>query len=381
MSLRLLALLALLHVPSAAATPGYGRAATVEPSSLEREMAASLPKGASIDPALSLAARELAQRALTADDLASVIDPKALRLSLARAGAVAPEVAPLIARGPRARALAHLANVPHGSKEPMRHGIGAVEKATGEVALVVLSAPDRLRLDPFPVQVEVGSVHVLSGQVHSPLQRGEIHLRTPAGTPASLPTAAKGRGSFSAPVTFAVPGAYTLEVIGHGPKGPVVAAILEVFAGEAPPSEPETPRRRGPMPEGVEAAEGWTVGAINGLRKEKGLGPLAVDEVLARVARRYAEELLATGEFAHRSRISGDLSDRLEAVGYRFTAAGENLGQAPDVILAHQSILDSPGHLANVLSPKWKAMGIGVAQKGTGNDRTVILVQVFATRR
>lgn len=373
-----LVVVALLNTP-AASPPVYGNPPAVAASPLEKQLTATLPKGAIVDPALSRAAREIAGRALSASELSTATDPTALRLALARAGAVAPEVAPMIAKGSRHKALEHMAGAQREQKGPTRYGVGAAE---GEaVALVILSAPDRLSLDPFPVQVEVGSVHVFSGKLRAPLHEREIYVRTPGGTPTRLATGGKAP-AFTVPISFAVPGAYTLEVLGHGPRGPEVAAILEVFAGQAIPLAGEGPKREeGAVPVGIAQGEAWTASAINRMRKEKKLPALRVDPTLQKVARRYAEELLATGEFAHRSRLSGDLSDRLGAAGYRFRAAGENLGQAPDVVSAHHTIVDSPGHLANLLSTKWEAMGVGVAEGGSGKEKTVILVEVFASPR
>lgn len=358
-------------------TPVYGKAHPPDPSSLEKEIASALPGRTKLDGALTLAARDLASRALATTDLTTVTDPTALRLALARAGAVAPEVAPTVVKGPPARILEHLRKTPI----PLagRVGIGAVVEGPS-TAVVILSAPDRLVLDPFPVQVEVGSVHRLSGRLEPPLHQGEVYVRSPGGTPARLSTGGRG-AEFSVPIAFAARGRYTLEVIGNGPRGPEVAAILEVFADEEIPSDVPMENRE-PSPLGPAEGEAWTAAAINEMRQGRNLRPLRVDPLLGKVARRYAEEILATGEFAHRSRISGELSDRLRAAGVRFSRAGENLGQAPDVAGAHRSIVDSPGHLAHLLSPTWEAMGIGVARGRLPNGReTVILVEVFTSAR
>ncbi len=67
--------------------------------------------------------------------------------------------------------------------------------------------------------------------------------------------------------------------------------------------------------------------------------------------------------------------DRMRDGGVRFITAGENLALAQTVSIAHKGLMDSPGHRANILSPHYSPVGIGVAQ---GGRHGTMLTQKFA---
>ncbi|MBI3380168.1 CvpA family protein [Candidatus Gottesmanbacteria bacterium] len=56
--------------------------------------------------------------------------------------------------------------------------------------------------------------------------------------------------------------------------------------------------------------------------------------------------------------------DRMDKAGIHFTSAGENLALAPNVELAHQGLMNSPGHRRNILSPDFGKVGIGAIDGG-----------------
>jgi uncharacterized protein YkwD len=49
----------------------------------------------------------------------------------------------------------------------------------------------------------------------------------------------------------------------------------------------------------------------------------------------------------------------------KYSQAGENLALAPDVEIAHNGLMNSPGHRANILTPEFKKVGIGCLAGGT----------------
>jgi len=370
-----LALALLLAVP-VAAPAAYGRSEAAALDPLGTEVAAAVravwKEAPQVDAALSRAAAAIAAEVAAGLPLDQAVRPEPLRLSLARAGAVAPEVGPVLVRAnSREGALRRIRERLAGEPRTEKVGIGAVERG-GTTAVVVLRAPHRVELDPFPVQVAIGTPHRLTGTLIQPLARPRVFQTPPSGAPVEQRTHVEGR-RFAAVVHFAKKGRYTLEVLAEGPSGPTVAAILEVWAGEAPPDRVALPQEE-PEPATVAGQEALAARLANELRQSRGLPPLRIDPVLGRVARAYAEELLRTGHFAHHSPTSGALADRLRRAGWAWRGAGENLAQAPTVRQAHQSTVASPGHLANLVQPAWTHAGFGVA-RGEG---TVVLVQVFA---
>jgi len=56
--------------------------------------------------------------------------------------------------------------------------------------------------------------------------------------------------------------------------------------------------------------------------------------------------------------------DRMRQGGARFRAAGENIALAPTVEVAHNGLMNSPGHRENILNPAFGRVGIGVEDGG-----------------
>lgn len=105
---------------------------------------------------------------------------------------------------------------------------------------------------------------------------------------------------------------------------------------------------------------------VNEERQRRGLAPLTLDPQLQAIAREHSREMLELGYFSHVSPVSGSPADRLQAAGIRYTVAGENLAYAPTVEIAHRSFMQSSGHRANILSPDFQRIGIGVIVSPTG---------------
>lgn len=103
---------------------------------------------------------------------------------------------------------------------------------------------------------------------------------------------------------------------------------------------------------------------LNRARAAEGLPPLAADPELAAVAREHSRDMFARGYFSHLSPEGRDPSARLRAGGVRFLVAGENLALAGTIATAHQGLMDSPGHRANILRPAFGRVGIGVLDGG-----------------
>lgn len=111
-------------------------------------------------------------------------------------------------------------------------------------------------------------------------------------------------------------------------------------------------------------AEARLLQLLNAERQRAGLRPLDPDPLLTAAARAHARDMLAQGYFAHVDLAGRTPADRARAAGVRFAVAGENLALAPTVELAHRGLMDSPGHRANILSPLYTRVGIGVADGG-----------------
>lgn len=125
-------------------------------------------------------------------------------------------------------------------------------------------------------------------------------------------------------------------------------------------------------------AEAGVADGMSAARSSHGLGPLAVDGDLARVARDWSRRMRDDYE------STGDASDALghnpavyDQIPQDYTRAAENVafrsGGASEGALARALVdgwMDSPGHRDNILGP-FTAAGVGLAQASDGT--------VFAT--
>lgn len=103
---------------------------------------------------------------------------------------------------------------------------------------------------------------------------------------------------------------------------------------------------------------------VNGERKKHGLKPLKADPELTVVARAHSNDMLLKGYFAHESPDGRSPFDRMRDANVSFTTAGENLALAQTLEIAHNNLMNSPGHRANILHPSFGRLGIGVMDAG-----------------
>jgi uncharacterized protein YkwD len=119
-----------------------------------------------------------------------------------------------------------------------------------------------------------------------------------------------------------------------------------------------------------EDAEEEVLRLLNAARAEAGLDPVERRDDVREVARAHSHDMYVRGYFAHETpecREEGrdaegctDPFDRMQAAGITYNVAGENLALAPSPQQAHDGLMRSPGHRANILNPDFTHVGIGV---------------------
>jgi len=112
------------------------------------------------------------------------------------------------------------------------------------------------------------------------------------------------------------------------------------------------------------AGERQLVELINQERAQAGQPPLAVDERLTQAARRHTELLVQHAALSHQFVGEPTLDVRLADERLRSDRQAENVAQEMDVAGVHAVLMNSPPHRANILSPKYNAVGVGVMQSG-----------------
>lgn len=91
--------------------------------------------------------------------------------------------------------------------------------------------------------------------------------------------------------------------------------------------------------------------------------PLSVSRKLNDAAAAHARDMLRRKYFEHRGSDGSQPRDRVLRAGYKFRLTGENIALGPES--AEEVVagwLDSPGHCANIMEPRFREIGIGVAR-------------------
>ncbi|WP_406670750.1 CAP domain-containing protein [Methanolobus sp. ZRKC4] len=90
---------------------------------------------------------------------------------------------------------------------------------------------------------------------------------------------------------------------------------------------------------------------INEERALYGLEPFSFNSVLNDAASEHSKEMIEEDYFSHDSYDGTSFSERLSSTGYDIVYAGENIAlhYPPDLIAAHEGLMNSPGHRANIL--------------------------------
>jgi uncharacterized protein YkwD len=123
------------------------------------------------------------------------------------------------------------------------------------------------------------------------------------------------------------------------------------------------------------AEEHALVADVNRVRAHQGLPTVAVDDRLSRAALLHARDMAARRFFGHSTPDGASLPDRLEAVGFRWRVAAENIALDEDERHANAALLESAPHRANILDPRVRKIGVAALGVGVG---AALYVEDFA---
>lgn len=116
---------------------------------------------------------------------------------------------------------------------------------------------------------------------------------------------------------------------------------------------------------------------VNNERRKNGLPEYKVDVEVTKIARIKAKDMSDNNYFSHSSPTYGSPFDMLKQFGVSYIYAGENIAGNSTITGAHNSLMNSSGHRANILSSKYDAIGIGIVpDKRYG----YVFVQMFIKR-
>ena len=121
--------------------------------------------------------------------------------------------------------------------------------------------------------------------------------------------------------------------------------------------------------------QGRALNQINAARAAYGFAPLVLDAAVSAVAYDHAYDQAAHGYFSHVSLDGRTRDDRLRAGGISYSFSGENqcfyngIGVAATLDWCHAAFMAEPypgqwNHIANILDPRFRRVGVGIAQVG-----------------
>jgi uncharacterized YkwD family protein len=106
------------------------------------------------------------------------------------------------------------------------------------------------------------------------------------------------------------------------------------------------------------------INLVNQESQKAGLQPLVIDNRLVYLARLKSQDMIDYDYFDHTSPTYGEPSRMISIAGIPYLCAGENLAGAYRVEIAHNGLMNSPGHRANILHPDFTHIGVGAAHGG-----------------
>lgn len=130
------------------------------------------------------------------------------------------------------------------------------------------------------------------------------------------------------------------------------------------PTAPTTPTTTLPVVPSltvITANEQKMIDMINQERIAVGVKPVKLDLRLAAVGRAKANDMIINNYFSHTSPTYGSPWAMMQQVGLTVSWAGENIALNKSVENAMAGFMQSPGHRANILDPRFTHVGIGIA--------------------
>lgn len=103
---------------------------------------------------------------------------------------------------------------------------------------------------------------------------------------------------------------------------------------------------------------------VNEERGKLGRAALDWDDRLAQAALQHAHLMAERKELSHQFANEPSLRLRLAKTSIRLDRSAENVAYDSTIEGAHSGLMHSPGHRANILSPDYNAIGIGVVKRG-----------------
>jgi uncharacterized protein YkwD len=262
-----------------------------------------------------------------------------------------------------------------------RVGIGSAKRnADGTGAVVFALQASGVATAPIPRSLPAGGSFVVEVVVESRYRDPELIVTHNDGSTEHLPVALGRSGAFKGTVACGKHiGRQQVEITASDKAGSSVLANFPVWCGTDPPSSITVhPTHDDDRELPADEAERRLLALVNRDRQAAGLAPLLWDDRVAAVSRGHSEDMRKTKIVAHISPTTGSAADRVRAAGIKTAMVLENVARTYGAGEAHASLMNSPGHRANVLAPQATHVGIGVVLgEGLSGRREMFITQVF----
>jgi uncharacterized protein YkwD len=248
-----------------------------------------------------------------------------------------------------------------------RYGVSVSN--SGRSAAVLFGAVE-ISLLAFARHLSPGDKLDLRGEISARYTFAHVYLTKTDGTVEERRMPSR---KIDAAFSFATPGVYQLEVMGDGPTGPVIVFNVPLFVGV---EEPKTAVSTGSTTSPAEA-EARMFALLNQSRERAKLRPLQLDDELRELALAHTNDMVEHRFVSHVSPTTGTPEARIRRSGALLIESGENIAQTNDAEAAHDGLMSSPGHRANMLGASFTHVGIAAVS----NDPKLLTFTLIFGRR
>jgi uncharacterized protein YkwD len=193
-------------------------------------------------------------------------------------------------------------------------------------------------------------------------------LTSDGGTTASVRPSAPEQGGTPALLATDTPAAEATPPQASVPRpvGPPKTTPKTTAKASAPAKGRKKTTSTTPVTGRMSALEHRVVVLTNAERAKHGCGALRGDSRLANAARAHSTDMAVHKYFDHNSQDGTTPWTRIKRAGYAQPGA-ENIAMGyPTAAAVMQGWMNSPGHRANILNCKLRALGVGVHSGGSG---------------
>lgn len=218
-------------------------------------------------------------------------------------------------------------------------------------------APRRASLDPLPRDLSLDDPLAVRVETEAPGQL-RLFVAPPDAPVREYPMSGSAARWLD---VFHAPGVYRLEVVAEVDGRAQVLLLFSVAVDAELPPPDHLASSQLPPPDPI-AAEDELYALLDAERARHGLGPVRPFSVFAQVTREHSALMASEGRLGHRlPGVTEGVPRRAEEVAFPRARFFENVATAHSAEAAHALVVDSPGHLRNLLCETCTHATIGVA--------------------